>query len=141
MAGLLKVNSEHRISRNAEAVRLRGAGVPSINDRTKAGPGAQVGRQTGSASWLPFEVAAVHPKEMLNWTAPCFGGRGDASGVGREHILGDSAPDTQKNELKPWKQKEWLALPSSAGQFVARMEDVMELYHEEYDSVASGGVF
>ena len=51
---------------------------------------------------------------------------------GREHFLGDGAPDTQKNELKPWKKKEW-CIPKVSGEFVARMEDVLDLYHEEYD--------
>ena len=53
---------------------------------------------------------------------------------------GDGAPDTQKNELKPWKKKEW-CIPKLSGEFVARMEDVLDpvsstgqaLYHEEYD--------
>ena len=54
--------------------------------------------------------------------------------------LEDGAPDTQKNELKPWKKKEW-CIPKLSGEFVARMEDVLDpvsstgqaLYHEEYD--------
>ena len=49
-----------------------------------------------------------------------------------EHLLGDGAPDTQKNELKPWRKKEW-CIPKLSGEFVARMEDVLDLYHEEYD--------
>ena len=38
----------------------------------------------------------------------------------------------KKNELKPWKKKEW-CIPKVSGEFVARMEDVLDLYHEEYD--------
>ena len=41
---------------------------------------------------------------------------------GREHLPRDGAPDTQKNELKPWKKKEW-CIPEVSGEFVARMED------------------
>ncbi len=37
-----------------------------------------------------------------------------------------------KNELKPWKKKEW-CIPKVSGEFVARMEDVLELYSEDYD--------
>ena len=37
-----------------------------------------------------------------------------------------------KNELKPWKKKEW-CIPKVSGEFVARMEDVLDLYHEAYD--------
>ena len=37
-----------------------------------------------------------------------------------------------KNELKPWKKKEW-CIPKVSGEFVARMEDVLDLYGEDYD--------
>ena len=35
-------------------------------------------------------------------------------------------------ELKPWKKKEW-CIPEVSGEFVARMEDVLDLYHADYD--------
>ena len=38
----------------------------------------------------------------------------------------------EKNELKPWKKREW-CIPELSGEFVARMEDVLDLYEEEYD--------
>ena len=34
--------------------------------------------------------------------------------------LETGAPDTQKNELKPWKKKEW-CIPKVSGEFVARV--------------------
>ena len=37
-----------------------------------------------------------------------------------------------KNELKPWKKKEW-CIPKVSGEFVARMEDVLDLYQPEYN--------
>src|SRR5215471_8750894 len=38
----------------------------------------------------------------------------------------------QKNELKPWQHEHW-CLPAVGGEFVAAMEDVLDLYEEEYD--------
>jgi hypothetical protein len=38
----------------------------------------------------------------------------------------------EKNELKPWQHEHW-CLPSEGGEFVAAMEDVLDLYEEEYD--------
>ena len=66
----------------------------------------------------------------LDAATACRQGGGD--GVCREHLPRDCAPDAQKNELKPWKKKEW-CIPEVSGEFVARMEDVLDLYHEEYD--------
>ena len=53
-------------------------------------------------------------------------------GVCREHLPRDGAPDAQKNELKPWTKKE-RCIPEVSGEFVARMENVLDLYHEDYD--------
>ena len=36
------------------------------------------------------------------------------------------------NELKPWQRNEW-CIPKVSGEFVARMEDVLDLYQEEHD--------
>ena len=38
----------------------------------------------------------------------------------------------QRNELKPWKKKEW-RIPKLSWEFVARMEDVLDLSHGECD--------
>ena len=62
---------------------------------------------------------------------PVVGRQGGGVGVCREHLPGDGAPDTQKNELKPWKKKEW-CIPKVSGEFVARMEDVLDLYQQAY---------
>ena len=34
-------------------------------------------------------------------------------------------------KLKPWKKQEW-CIPKVSGEFVARLEDVLDLYHQEY---------
>ncbi|BCL83801.1 hypothetical protein ccbrp13_62660 [Ktedonobacteria bacterium brp13] len=38
----------------------------------------------------------------------------------------------QKNELKPWQHESW-CIPEVSAEFVAAMEDVLDLYEEEYD--------
>ena len=38
----------------------------------------------------------------------------------------------EKNELKPWLVKEW-CIPSANAEFVARMEDILEVYERPYD--------
>ena len=102
----------------------------AINDRPRPGPGAQAERQAGSAPGCHRVQQSARRTCKLD--APSAGGQGGGAGVCREHLLGDGAPDTQKNELKPWKKKEW-CIPKVSGEFVARMEDVLDLYHEEYD--------
>ncbi|HSA67030.1 MAG TPA: IS630 family transposase [Methyloceanibacter sp.] len=37
-----------------------------------------------------------------------------------------------ENELKPWRQKMW-CVPAAGGEYVARMEDVLDLYAEDPD--------
>ncbi len=38
----------------------------------------------------------------------------------------------EKNELKPWQVKEW-SIPQADADFVAKMEDVLEVYQRPYD--------
>ena len=38
-----------------------------------------------------------------------------------------------KNELKPWKNKEW-CIPEASGSFVCNMEDVLDVYQRPYDN-------
>jgi hypothetical protein len=40
----------------------------------------------------------------------------------------DGAPDLKKNELKPWQKKQWVIAPTSSAEFVAAMEEVLEVY-------------
>jgi hypothetical protein len=44
-----------------------------------------------------------------------------------------SAADVKKNELKPHLNKYWCIPPKQNGEFVAAMEDVLEVYHRRYD--------
>jgi DDE superfamily endonuclease len=39
----------------------------------------------------------------------------------------------KKNELKPWLSKRWCIPPQAQGEFVWRMEDVLEVYTRPYD--------
>ncbi len=57
--------------------------------------------------------------------------------VGRAHgelgLCGDDfsrnrATDTQKNELKPWLNTSWVIPAPANAEFVAHMEDVLDLY-------------
>src|SRR6185295_4406115 len=41
-------------------------------------------------------------------------------------------PAAQKNELKPWQVKSW-CLSKPSARFVAKMEDVLEVYARPYD--------
>ena len=38
----------------------------------------------------------------------------------------------EKNEIKPWQVKEW-CIPKAGAEFVAKMEDVLEVYQRPYD--------
>ena len=50
----------------------------------------------------------------------------------REHQRRDSAPDVEKNELKPWLKECWCIPPQGSAEFVCAIEDVLEVYHRQY---------
>ena len=73
------------------------------------------------------------PDGHADWTLQLIADKAVAMGFAESIATPrDGAPDTQKNELKPWKKKEW-CIPEVSGEFVARMEDVLDLYHQDYD--------
>jgi hypothetical protein len=43
------------------------------------------------------------------------------------------AADAKKNELKPWLKKGWCLPECPSAEFVAAMEDVLDVYHRAYD--------
>lgn len=45
----------------------------------------------------------------------------------------DGAPDIKKNELKPWKQNRWVNPTGCNSEFVASMEQVLDVYKHPYD--------
>ncbi len=51
---------------------------------------------------------------------------------GRHVFIRDRAPSVKKNELKPWQKQQW-CLPEVSAEFVACMEDVLDLYEAPYD--------
>ena len=66
-----------------------------------------------------------------HWTAPA-GWQGGGVEVGLLHVPRRGAQASQKNALKPWQKKEW-CIPKVSAEFVANMEDLLDLYAEPYD--------
>src|SRR5262249_16040804 len=54
-------------------------------------------------------------------------------GGGRCRRGRDGATAAQKNEVKPWLKEQWCIPPEADAEFVAAMEDVLEVYHRPYD--------
>ena len=52
----------------------------------------------------------------------------------------DGAADAQKNDLKPWRERQWVIPPEQSAEFVCAMEDVLEVYQRPYDPTPPGRV-
>ena len=61
-------------------------------------------------------------------------GRIDAAGSGGLYNGQYGVRSDEKNELKPWKVEEW-CIPTASADFVARMEDVLDVYERPYDPI------
>jgi hypothetical protein len=48
----------------------------------------------------------------------------------RIHLAGNHPPAAQKNELKPWQHEQW-CIPKVSAEFVAAVEEVLDLYEED----------
>ena len=128
IAGVLLVNA-------ATVARVRKRFVEegleaAINDKPR--PGRERKLDGKQEAHLVAIACSSPPEGHINWTLHLL-----ADKVVEMEFAGSISLETvrqilKKNELKPWKKKEW-CIPKLSGEFVARMEDVLDLYHEEYD--------
>ena len=104
-----------------------------------------------SANWMASRKPAWWPWPAAWWPWPAAGGprrahpldlalagrQGGGTGFGRLYLPGDGPAGTEKNELKPWQKKEW-CIPEVSADFVACMEDVLDLYDPVCGSCGAG---
>ena len=60
------------------------------------------------------------------------GGQGGGAGTGPVPVPRDGAAAAEENALKPWRKQQW-CIPKVSSEFVAAMEDVLDLYAEPRD--------
>ena len=95
-------------------------------------PGAKR-KLTGQEEALLVATACSRPPEgRARWTIELLAGEmvrlTEHDSVSRETVRRRLA----ENELKPWREKMW-CVPKIDGEYVARMEDVLDLYAEPLD--------
>ena len=72
------------------------------------------------------------PEGHEHWTLRLLAGKVVELGLAPSLSPRDGAAAPKKNALKPWQKKEW-CIPQVSAEFVANMEDVLDLYAEPYD--------
>ena len=72
------------------------------------------------------------PEGRERWTLQLIAVELVRLGHCRQHLGHSGHENTEKNKLKPWQKKEW-CIPKPGVEFVARMEDVLDLYHRPYN--------
>lgn len=95
-------------------------------------PGAERKLSVGEEALLVATACATPPKGRAKWTCELLA---DEMVTLTEH--GSISSETVRRrlhdlELKPWQKKMW-CIPKVDGEYVARMEDVLELYAEPAD--------
>jgi hypothetical protein len=51
----------------------------------------------------------------------------------KNNIPRNGQKDIKKNETKPWRSQEWCIPPEGESEFVAAMEDILDVYTRKYD--------
>ena len=73
------------------------------------------------------------PEGRSRWTLRSVGGQAGGTAGGGVDRPGMRADHAQKNDLKPWLQKQWVIPPQANAEFVCAMEDVLEVYKRPQD--------
>ena len=117
----------------SQAVRRR---RPGSGAEAQAEPhGSMKRKMDGKAEAHLIALACGAPPEgRSRWTLRLLGDQM----VALEHVESVSSRDgssgAKKNELKPWLKKGWCLPEGPSAEFVAAMEDVLEVYHRPYDA-------
>lgn len=98
----------------------------AIRDRSRPGAARKL---TGKEEAILIATAcSTPPAGRARWTLELLAGEVMRL-TGREVSRETARRRLAENELKPWKEKMW-CIPQVDGEFVARMEDVLDLYAE-----------
>ena len=72
------------------------------------------------------------PEGHEHWTLRALAGKAVELGLVESLSHETVRLHLKKNTLKPWRKQQW-CIPKAGGEFVAAMEDVLDLYAEPYD--------
>ena len=93
-------------------------------------PGAERKLKSKEAALLVATACSKPPQGRARWTLELLAGEivklTEHEAVSRETVRRRLA----ENDLKPWRKDMW-CIPQVDGEYVARMEDVLDLYAEE----------
>ena len=120
------------VERIPQAVRGRRTGRGPESKAEPTGLRAQNGWQSGG----PLDRFGMQRRAGRSFALDTsFAGRSDGSiGACGVSVVRDGSSGAKKNELKPWLKKGWCLSEGPSADFVAAMEDVLEVYHRPYDA-------
>ena len=95
-----------------------------VDERVEARPVSRTGQALITLACSPVPDGHDH------WTMRALAGK--VVELGLVESLSPETVRAEKNTLKPWLKKQW-CIPKVGGEFVAAMEDVLDLYPEPYD--------
>jgi hypothetical protein len=78
-------------------------------------------------------ACAAPPEGRARWTMKLLADKLVELGV-FDSVSDETVRRVLKNDLKPHLKEQWVIPPGQSGEFVARMEDVLEVYRRPYDA-------
>ena len=95
-------------------------------------PNSEPDRTAGTFGWDLNRLVPDPPGGRAGWTLTRMGERRVEMGV-VDRIATETVRGTLKNSLKPWRSHQWCIPPRKNADFVAAMEDVLDVYHRDFD--------
>ena len=106
-----------------------------LDDRGEASPRIQYG---AGSDCLGLQTSPR--KGYARWTLRLLAGKVRGVGADALHVpRRGCASVSKKRPQVPWQKKEW-CIPKVSAEFVANMEDVLDLYEKPHDPPTSGGL-
>lgn len=114
----------------AHPAAIRRAGLGWLRGEIKAARArASGGKASGASDCRRLPGCSLRTRRL---DAAAFGGQGGRTRLCRFDSARNHQRDAQKNKLKPWLRKQW-CVGTVTAEYVAAMEDVLDLYAEDYN--------
>ena len=104
--------------------------APALHDLPR--PGGQRKLSPNDVGLLMATACSTPPEGRCRWTLRLLAARMVALTTHEELSYETVRRRLEESELKPWQKKMW-CIPKADAEYVARMEDVLELYAKEPD--------
>lgn len=105
---------------------------PALNRKPRAQPPVPAKIDGRAEAHLVATCCSPAPAGHARWTLTLLAGELKTARAGHRGQHRDGPEGAEKNELQPWRKQSWCIPERGSARFVAKMEDILDLYAADH---------